>query len=185
VPRNLSFIEKFLIPTVPAAPIRPSVAFACLKSVPLHKDTALQQLEFLRPLFEWQSSVDNLREPPEGYLSEGVDLLRGLDDIAVTLVWRGYANEFEFLSDLHTLAGVRVRDFHFQYETALLNLFTFRMGVQFVSISEDGLSTPKIYLYGKILHLAYAPRLTMLTPILCRRPPSCQPWLHSVACIYH
>ena len=54
VPLNLTAIEKLLIPELPAAPIRPSLAYACLKSVPLHKETGLAQLDFLRPLFEWQ-----------------------------------------------------------------------------------------------------------------------------------
>lgn len=119
--------------------------------MPLHKDTALAQLDFLRPIFEWQSTLDYLREPPRGYLSEGVDLLGGLDDIAATLNKdRGYANEFEFLADLYTLISVRVRDVHFRYWGMLMNLFTFRMGAQFVSISEDGLSAPKIFLHGNM-----------------------------------
>jgi hypothetical protein len=119
--------------------------------VPLHKDSALQQVNFLRPLFEWQSTVDYLRDPPQGYLSEGVDLIRGLDDIAAKLSKGkkgGYNNEFDFLADLHMLATVRPRDLHFAYTTLLLDLFNFPLGPQFVCISDDGLATPRIYLYG-------------------------------------
>jgi hypothetical protein len=150
VPKNYSQFEQALVPTAPAAPISPSVAFACLKSVPLYKDTALGQLDFLRPLFEWQSTVDDLREPPEGYLSEGVDLIGGLDDIAAKLkkARGGYGNEFEFLADLYTLTSVRPRDFHFIYTSSIFDLFSFPRAVRFVSISEDGFSAPKIYLHG-------------------------------------
>jgi hypothetical protein len=152
VPKNVSRIEKYLIPSTPAAPIRPSVAFVCLNSVALHEDPALEQLEFLRPLFEWQSTVDYLRDPPQGYLSEGVDLIGGLNDIAAKLKTKngGYPNEFEFLANLYTLTRVRPRDFHFDYSTLLLDLFTFQMNAKFVSISEDGVSLPKIYLYGAL-----------------------------------
>lgn len=151
MPKNLTGILPLIIPSTPAAPIRPSIAFACLKSVPLHKDTALQQLDFLRPLFEWQSTIDYLQDPPQGYLSEGVDLIRGLDDISskVKMTGRGgYGNEFGFLADLYTLTSVRPRDFHFSYSTLLMNLFTISMGAQFVAISEDGFVPPKVYLYG-------------------------------------
>ncbi|KAK4148577.1 hypothetical protein C8A00DRAFT_38847, partial [Chaetomidium leptoderma] len=153
VPKDLSRAELLFIPSVPAVPIPPSLAFACIRSVPLHKDSALQQLDFLRPLFGWQSTVDYLRDPPQGYLSEPVDLIGGLDDIAAKLKTkggRGYANEYEFLADLYTLTSVRVRDFHFHYSTLLLDLFTPLMGAEFVSISKDGVSTPKIYLYGDV-----------------------------------
>jgi hypothetical protein len=153
VPKNVTG-NDFFVPVTPAVPIRPSLALDCLKSVPLHKDTALQQVDFLRPLFEWQSTTDYLQDPPQGYLSEGVDLVRGLDDIAAKLNKDkngGYRNEFDFLSDLHMLALVRPRDFHFGYTTLLLDLFSFAMGPQFISISDDGLATPRIYLYGTTL----------------------------------
>lgn len=124
--------------------------------MPLHKDTALGQLNFLRPLFEWQSTVDDLRDPPEEYLSEGVDLIRGLDDIAAKLkgAQGGYKNEFEFLADLYTLTSVRPRDFHFRYTSSIFNLFSFPRAARFVSISEDGFSAPLIYLHG-MLYTSY------------------------------
>ncbi|KAK3899518.1 hypothetical protein C8A05DRAFT_18050 [Staphylotrichum tortipilum] len=153
VHKNLTPIEQYFLPSLPAAPILPSIAFACLKSIPIHKDLAVAQLEFLHPIFEWQSTLDYLRDPPQGYLSEGVDLMRGLDEIASKLKQEhGYANEFEFLAELYTLTSVRVRDVHFRYSSMLMDLFTFRMGAQFVSISEDGVSTPKIFLHDDMKH---------------------------------
>lgn len=150
VPKDSSELSS-VIPATPAVPIRPSIAFACLKSVPLDRDSALQHIDFLRPLFEWQSSVDYLRDPPQGFLSEGVDLPGGLDDIAAKLnrdKRGGYANEFEFLADLRTMTSVRPRDFHFGSPTLLLDLFDFPITPQFLSISDNGLTLPKIYLYG-------------------------------------
>lgn len=150
VPKDSTEFEQAIIPAAPAAPIPPSIAFECLKSVPLYKDTALGQLNFLRPLFEWQSTLDDLREPPEGYLSEGVDLLGGLDNITAKLqeAQGSYKNEFEFLADLYTLTSVRPRDLHFRYTSSLFDLFSFPRPARFVSISTDGVSEPKIYLHG-------------------------------------
>lgn len=149
---DLPLLER-LIPAVPAAPIQPSLALACLKSIPLHADTALEQVDYLHPLFEWQSTIDYLREPPRGYLSEAADLLGGLDDIATAIRSNTtkYFSEFDFLADLYSLTSLRVRELHFHYSTLLFDLFTFQMGARFLSISEDGLATPSIYLYG--IHL--------------------------------
>ncbi|KAK0708505.1 hypothetical protein B0H67DRAFT_556972 [Lasiosphaeris hirsuta] len=153
VPKNLSSVEAILFPATPAVPVAPSLAFACLESIPLDRDTALAHVEFLHPLFEWQSTVDYLKGPPRGYLSEGVDLLRGLDDIAAKLRADppAYANEFGFLAELHVLVS-RVRDAHFGYTSLLLDLFTLRPGAEFVSISRDGVALPEIFLHSDIKH---------------------------------
>ena len=128
----------------------PSLAFSCLKSIPLDRETALQQTEFLVPLFAWQSTVDYLKDPPRGYLSEGVDLLGGLDDITAKLKAEtpAYTNEFDFVTDLRGLVR-RARDAHFGFVNILLDLFTPRPGVEFASISKDGLALPEIFVHGR------------------------------------
>lgn len=80
---------------------------------------------------------------PQGFLSEGVDLLRGPDDIAEKAKAAAYRNEFEFLVDVYTLGDVRVRDMHFSRAPQLLDLFTFRRGVEFASVSKDGIAPPE------------------------------------------
>ncbi|KAK4177825.1 hypothetical protein QBC36DRAFT_326230 [Triangularia setosa] len=154
VPKELEGVFRLLQPPVPAAPIRPSLAFACLKSMPLYADVAKRQVDYLAPLIEWQSTVAYLRDPPKGYLSEGVDLTQGFKDIAANLQERKpkYSNTFDFLADLHTLLSTRVRDGHFSARSLLLELFTFERGTQFVPISEDGLKTPRLYLRDDVKH---------------------------------
>ncbi|KAK4442130.1 hypothetical protein QBC34DRAFT_444409 [Podospora aff. communis PSN243] len=153
VPNDSTGLPPGLAPRVPAAPVKPSLAFACLASVPLNKNASLGQIKALRPMWEWQSTLDYNKQPPRGYLSEGVDLLRGLDEMAEMLTANAtpWANQFEFLTDLQTLQS-RVRDAHFGTFPVLLNLVTFRSGVQFVSISEDSLKTPKIFLHRDVDH---------------------------------
>jgi len=130
-------------------PVRPSLAFDCLKSVPLDKERALAHITSLRPIWEWQSTLDYNKNPPPGYLSEAVDVFKGLDDIAGKLQSNppGYANEFQFLTDLQVLQG-RVRDAHFGSRSLLFDLWTTRWGKQFVSVSKDGLALPQIFLHG-------------------------------------
>jgi len=149
VPKNLTRAEAILIPAVPAVPVKPSLAYACLKSMPLDRDIALHQVQTLRPYWEWQSTIDYTRVPPKGYLSEGVDIFKGLDDISAKLRTNStpYTSFFDFLTDLHILQG-RARDFHFLSLPVLLDLFTFVPSVKFVSISKDGQALPEIFLYG-------------------------------------
>jgi len=141
-------LEAATIPAAPAAPVVPSLAFACLRSVPLDKETALKHIDHLRPQWQWQSTIEYLKNPPSGYLSEPVDLLGGLDEIKAKLQGDAYRSEFDFLADLHMLARVRVRDSHFHAGSALLDLFTFKTGAEFVSVSKDGVSLPEIFIQG-------------------------------------
>jgi hypothetical protein len=83
-----------------------------------------------------------------------MDLTGGLDDIAAKLnrdKRGGYGNEFEFLTDLRTLTSVRPRDLHLDSPILLLDLIDFPITAQFLSISDDGLTIPKVYLYGTTL----------------------------------
>lgn len=130
-------------------PIKPSLAYACLESIPLDKKTAEKHVEWLRSFAVlWHSTTDNLKDLPQGFLSEGADLLGGLDGIAKKLKAAAYRSQFEFLVDVHTLGDIRVRDDHFSRAPQLLDLFTFRRGVQFASVSKDGTAPPRIYLHG-------------------------------------
>ncbi|KAK3367565.1 hypothetical protein B0H63DRAFT_515401 [Podospora didyma] len=109
---------------------------------------------------ESHSTLDYLKNPSRGYLSESVDLIRGLDDIAANLKNSSvYSNKFAFLADLYTLTGIRVRDAHFSYTSLLFDLFTFRIGVKFISISDEGLSLHRIVLHDDTNHtqLGYVP----------------------------
>ncbi|KAK4443053.1 hypothetical protein QBC34DRAFT_478567 [Podospora aff. communis PSN243] len=141
------------VPSIAPTPIRPSLAYSCLKSVPLNQSAALAYIEYLRPMIEWHSALDYLQSPPKGYLSEGVDLGKGLTDIAAKLKSSGYKNEFEWLADLHTLINVRARDGHLGVHSPLLTgLFLFKRGVKFVSISKDGRSPPQVFLRDDAKH---------------------------------
>lgn len=160
-------LEAATVPAVPAAPVLPSLAFACLKSVPLDKETAIKHMDHLRPQWQWHSTIEYLKNPPWGYLSEPVDLLGGLDQIKAKLQGDGYRSEFDFLADLDMLGRVRVRDSHFHAGSALLDLFSFKTGAEFVSISKDGVSLPEVFVQGTPSHTPGEGEL-LLTGLQCR-----------------
>ncbi|KAK0643776.1 hypothetical protein B0T16DRAFT_459883 [Cercophora newfieldiana] len=153
VHKNITEIELGILPAIPPVPVKPSLAFNCLKSIPLDRDRALGHVAFLRPFWEWQSTLDYNKNPPRGYLSEGVDLIRGTKEIEAKLRINstGYANHFEFLVDLQLLQH-RVRDAHFGSPAMLLDLFTAQFGRKFVSISQDGRTLPEIFLHDDVKH---------------------------------
>ncbi|KAK4448375.1 hypothetical protein QBC34DRAFT_352971 [Podospora aff. communis PSN243] len=150
-PQNLTEIEKLVLPPVPLVSVKPSLALSRLKSMPLDKSKALAHVQYLKPFWEWQSTVDYLKNPPQGYLSEGVDLIRGTDDIAAKIRGDVYANGYEFLADLNELQS-RVRDGHFGARNQVFDLWTTKFGKEFVSISQDGRTVPEIFLHDDVKH---------------------------------
>ncbi|RMJ12403.1 hypothetical protein CDV36_007952 [Fusarium kuroshium] len=139
-----------------------STGIACLKSVPLDKERDLALLDYLEPLIEFQSTLEVLTDPPEGYLFPGVNVLGGLDTIRDNLNKNKYKGQYEVMTDLRSLFAA-ANDLHFDYPPALLNTFYYvRRGLDFKSISSDGLNLPQIFhtldvVRGNEGHLDYYP----------------------------
>ncbi|GKT94772.1 peptidase S41 family protein [Colletotrichum tofieldiae] len=94
----------------------------------------------------FQSTLELLREPPEGYLLPSVDVIGGIGQIRANLMKDAYKSQVEFTLDLARVFA-QTADGHFDYNPALLNVFTFRSLASLVSVSDDGLGVPRIYLY--------------------------------------
>ncbi|KAM0429617.1 hypothetical protein ACHAPT_006220 [Fusarium lateritium] len=125
--------------------VPPSVGIACLKSVPLDKERDLALLDYLEPLIGFQSTLEVLADPPEGYLFPGVNVLGGLDTIRDNLNNDKYENQYQVMTDLRSLFAA-ANDLHFDYPPALLNTFLYvRRGLDFQSISSDGLNLPQMF----------------------------------------
>jgi len=86
-----------------ALDLRPSVATACLESVPLNKQKNLQLLTYLKPFLELQSTIGIISNPPEEYLLSGVDFPGGLDAMQSKLENNEYKSQTEFVNDLMSL----------------------------------------------------------------------------------
>ncbi|EWG47349.1 hypothetical protein FVEG_07478 [Fusarium verticillioides 7600] len=130
-------------PVVLAIP--PSVGIACLKSVPLDKKRDLELLDYLEPLIGFQSTLEILADPPKEYLFPGVDVLGGFDTIRSKLENNKYKTQYEVMTDLRSLFAA-ANDGHFDYPPALLNAFYYvRRGVEFESVSANGLRLPYIF----------------------------------------
>ncbi|GJD03496.1 peptidase S41 family protein [Colletotrichum higginsianum] len=142
-------------PSAAVVPIPPSVAFACLNSVRVRKQKDLDLLDYLEPYIAFQSTLEPLADPPEGYLIPGVDVIGGFGQIRAKLKKDLYNSQVEFALDLTRVAQfAQTADGHFDYNPAILNVFTFRSLNSLVSVSDDGLSVPRVYLYDDFIKSA-------------------------------
>ncbi|KAF4462281.1 peptidase s41 family [Fusarium albosuccineum] len=131
--------------------VPPSVGIACLKSVPLDKERDLALIDYLEPLVSFQSTLDILADPPEEYLFEGVNVLGGLDVIRDNLKADKYETQYEVMTDLRSLFAA-ANDQHFGNPPALLTAFFYiRRGLEFDSISSDGIRLPQIFHHRDVL----------------------------------
>ncbi|KAM3472170.1 hypothetical protein MY8738_008989 [Beauveria namnaoensis] len=125
--------------------LRPSVGTACLKSVPVAKGRNIDLINYLQPYIEYQSTIEILKNPPEEYLLEGVDLMGGLQAMKQKLKRDEYETQFDVMTDLQSLF-VATNDNHFGYTPGLLSAFrTVRDGLDLVSVSKDGRELPQVY----------------------------------------
>lgn len=129
--------------------VKPSVAYECLRSIPVDVERDVAIVEYIRPWLEFQSTIGILPNPPEEYLYPGVDIFGGFDNITNSLENGAYESQLDFTVDLYRLINVKPRDGHLAWFPALALLINFSTPALFVSISEDGVQAPKIYLHCK------------------------------------
>lgn len=103
-------------------------------------------MDGLTPFLEWQSTLAYLKNPPEGYLLEGVDLLGSMQQLRDQVSSGAFSSEVDFQTNLTALIG-QAHDGHLLFLGDALNVFIYeRAGVgNLVSISEDGSSIPQVY----------------------------------------
>ncbi|OAL68920.1 hypothetical protein A7D00_7175 [Trichophyton violaceum] len=122
------------------------LAHACLTSVPFKSNDSLQLIDGLKYFWDWQTTKDFLKNPPQGYAVPGTDLEGGIAKIRQKAASNGYKNEFEFQFELDALVRT-VHDGHFNLAMDLITTFAFtRSDIgSLVSLSDDGKNLPKIY----------------------------------------
>ncbi|KAH7141297.1 hypothetical protein B0J13DRAFT_585706 [Dactylonectria estremocensis] len=135
----------------PIVDVPPSVAIACLKSVPLAKERDLALIDYLLPFVGFQSTLETLANPPKEYLFPGVDVLGGIEAVRTKLTKNGYKSQYEFMTDLRGIFTA-ANDNHFNYPPALLNAFMFvRRGLDITPLSADGVKLPRFFMSLDVL----------------------------------
>lgn len=118
--------------------------FPGLRSVPLDIEGNRRQLRGVRTLVDFQTTVDILTDPPEGWLYPAVDIFAGLDELSSRLDDGSYDNEYDFQLELFQLIR-RAYDYHFLYQPDIVGVISFPRNVSLMSVSVDGSSVPELY----------------------------------------
>ncbi|KAK2754306.1 peptidase s41 family protein [Colletotrichum kahawae] len=123
----------------------PSIAFNCLKSIPVDKENDMGLLNYLEPYIHFQSTLEPLAAPPDFYLIPGVDVLSGFGQIRAKLSNDEYDSQVDFALELSYLF-IQASDGHFVYKPAILDVFQFGSLSSVVSVADNATALPRVYL---------------------------------------
>lgn len=123
-------------------------AFDCLSSVPFVPGVADQFLTYYNDTLQFQSTTAYLKDPPTSYQQPSIDLVQGLDQIRQGIANGVFGNQYAFEATLQNLIQ-QTHDTHLVLDFGILNAFSFGSPYGIVSVSPDGIQSPKVYCYGK------------------------------------
>ena len=122
-------------------------------SVPLNETAAIEWIDSLRPYLAWQSTTSYLKNPV--FKSAAHDIYGELDRMRAQI--NTYANEWQFEFDLYRLFQAS-GDGHLRYlPTLVAGIFVFGRSTAVVSVSANGHSLPRPYVYSDIVQQAADP----------------------------
>ena len=96
---------------------------------------------------QFQSTLEYLKNPPPGYQQPAFDLLGGLETIQGLINTGQFDNQYEFEAALQSVV-YGAHDDHLSLASGILGVFSFGTSYRIVSLSQDGIELPKVYLSG-------------------------------------
>jgi hypothetical protein len=137
-----------------ARPIVPAeLGVQCLQSVPLDQEGNVKLIDDLKLMVKWQSNIAYLKNPPEGYNEEPLDIMGELDTMQKQIAAGGFKTEYDFQLKMLNLF-TKAYDNHFAYQPDILTSamqFQRPPGSELVSVSSDGTALPEIYTYKDVM----------------------------------
>lgn len=125
----------------------------CLESVPLDKEGNTKLIDELKLVAKWQSNIAFLKNPPQAYTEEPVDIMGQLEKMQSQIAAGGFNSEYDFQLQMMNLFK-SAYDNHFAYQPDILaSVMQFQRppGSELVSISSDGKALPEIYSYRDVM----------------------------------
>lgn len=149
--RACAQLSSFIAGTTSKNPsAQAALAYACLTSVEIKSQQADETIAALKSMVEFQSTISYLKNPPQGYSNEKVDIMAGLDNIRNNIATGVYKNEYDFEKDIASLF-VKAHDGHLSFNgMAYSGAFRWRRSSQIalMSASKDGSELPKVWAIG-------------------------------------
>lgn len=126
-------------------------AYDCLNSVPVDTSGNQKLIDELKQVWQFQSELIWYKNPGSDFEYGSLDLIGELDKIKSNL--GSFQSEYAVQLAIQNLT-IRTGNFHFNYAPDILQVFDFRRQFSVASISSDGKSLPKLYVYDDVAALA-------------------------------
>ncbi|KAH7411774.1 hypothetical protein DE146DRAFT_254437 [Phaeosphaeria sp. MPI-PUGE-AT-0046c] len=121
------------------------IAYECLMSVPVDVEGDLKMIQELKQFLEYQSTLAWLKSGVEGQIKP-LDIMAELDTISKNVKAKAYKSDYEVQLAIRQLLS-SAGDFHLAFLADITEIFIFaRPNASLVSISEDGIKLPELYL---------------------------------------
>jgi hypothetical protein len=138
---------------IPAA-----LAWDCINSVPFNASSAKRLVKALPAWFEFQSTLEQLKNPPAEYVEKvqpAIDILGALQQIEADIDAGRFKSEYDFGWILYTLV-LAAHDGHFTYiPDSVGAVFNWGRPVPLVSVSADGTQLPAVFAYYDVLGMQF------------------------------
>ncbi|KAI1149354.1 hypothetical protein F4825DRAFT_453523 [Nemania diffusa] len=122
-----------------------TLVYECLTSVPFNPAVAIRFLKYYNDTLSFQSTLSYLKNPPSTYQQPSVDLVGGIQSLQDAVNSGSFANQYEFEAALQLLL-INAHDDHLFLDAGILSAFSFGSPFNIVSLSIDGVETPKVYI---------------------------------------
>ncbi|EOA88596.1 hypothetical protein ACJQWK_02107 [Exserohilum turcicum] len=134
------------------------MAWDCINDVPFNASSAKRLVKAIRPYIDWQSTLDQLKNPPAEYAEKvqpAVDIIGGLDQIDADIDAGKFKNEYDFGWTLYSLIQ-SAHDGHFAFVTdSVGSIFNWGRPIPLVSVSEDGEQLPAVFVFDDVLGMEF------------------------------
>jgi hypothetical protein len=128
-----------------------SLIYECLTSVPFNAAVATDFIQYYNDTIQFQSTLQYLKNPPTSYQQPGIDLVGGLAKLQSGINNGVFQNQYQFEAALAALL-IAAHDSHLILDSGILAAFSFGSPTDLVSVSEDGIQTPKVYIATDIAY---------------------------------
>lgn len=95
MPLIMLYLQSLTMSLATRVELQPSEVYACLHSVPYDRDTDVKQIAWIENLFQFQSTLAYLKDPPPSYPLPAVDIFDELRNISASIASGQYTNEYD------------------------------------------------------------------------------------------
>lgn len=118
--------------------------------MPFDAAVATRFVDYYNDTLQSQSTLKVLENPPVGYQKQPFDIMQELINIKAKINSGDFSSQYAFESGIQLLIA-RMHDNHVTLDAGILSAFRFASPYTLISISEDGLQEPKVYLHEDVL----------------------------------